>query len=260
MLRPTVGVLAAFRPEAWSGVLVLLLWLLMAVLYPFFAASNAMLVLAVGSLGYLVGSRVGQLGVWSGGILVPRYSESLFALCVFGVVLPALLSGLVCLWLGNRVPAVVPALLVGAATTRHAIRRGLDPSVVAFLWLVVSLAAGNSAEVRSQLVQAASVLSNVWIQLSCAAGAGLIAPGLYRELVRPTARAEAIVLSPGGLGEFSLRDLRKGTSIAAVQLGVIVIFWCFVPKTAGQTFMIIWLARIAHQEMERDLDLSDNVS
>ncbi len=223
----------------------MMIWLFMAVPYPFFAASNAMLVLTVGSLGYLVGSRAGQLGVWSGGILVPRYTRSLFALCVLGVVLPTLLAGLACLWLGNPLPAVAPAMLVGAATTRYAIRRGLDPSAIMIWWLILLFVVGISAGARSHFIQAASVLSNVWVQLACAAAAGLIAPGLCRELVRPTARIEAVVLSSGGLGEFSLRDLRLGSSIAAGQLGAIVLIWYFIPKTAGQIFPSLWFVSLA---------------
>ena len=93
-LRPAIGVLGYFLPDVWLVFVVLLIWLFMVTLFPSSAASNAMLLFTVGSLACLVGSRVGRLAAWSGGILVPRYTGTLFVLCVAGVVLPTLLAGL----------------------------------------------------------------------------------------------------------------------------------------------------------------------
>ena len=129
-LKPTAEVLRSFHPETWAVFVILATCLIMAGLYPFFAASNAVLVFTVASLGCLVGSRIGQLAVWSGSILVPRYTRSLFALCVSGVVLATLLTGLVCWSFGNPAPAVAPAMLVGVAMMRRAIRRPVVPRVV----------------------------------------------------------------------------------------------------------------------------------
>lgn len=255
-LRPTIGVLASFRPDAWPVLVVLLTWLLVAGLYPFFAASNAMLVFAVGSLGYLVGSRVGKLRAWSAGILVPRYMQSLFAVCVCGVVLPTLLAGLACRWLGNPEPAVAPAMLVGAALTRRAIRRPRGPHDVGGVWLmlvsVLLLAGGFAGEPPPlvQLAQATSALANAWIQLAGAVGAGLMVFSLYRALARPTIRIEAVVLPPVRLGDFSLADLRMGTLEAAFQLGGIVLIWFFIPDIAERLFVVIWVLGLAHIVIE----------
>ena len=255
-LGPTIGVLRSFHPDAWPVLAVLLTWLLMAGLYPVFAASNAMLVFTGGSLGYLVGSRVSHLGTWSGGILVPRYLRSLFALCLCAVVLPTLLTAFACWSLGNPQPAVAPALLVGLAMARRAIRKPLPPSGAGVWWLILIFAllcGGAFAGQRSplvQLAQATSVLSNVWIQLACAVGAGFVVSGLSRALAQPTTHDDDNVVSPVGLGDFSLGEIRSGTSYAAAQLGVIVLIWYFFPKTAEWMFLFFWYLSLAQAMIE----------
>ena len=191
-LKPTVEVLRSFHPEVWPVFVILATCLIMAGLYPFFAASNAMLVFTVGSLGYLVGSRIGQLAVWSGGILVPRYTASLFALCVWGVALATLLTGLVCWSLGSPAPAAAPAMLVGAAMMRRAIRRPLAPWGVAVWWAILAFATlcgaafDGARQPLVQLAHASSALSHVWIQLGALVGVGLIVPGTRRAMALPT--------------------------------------------------------------------------
>lgn len=244
--RPAIGVLGAFLPDVWPVLVVLFTWLLMAALYPFFAGSNAMLVFTVGSLAYLVGSRLGQLGVWSGGILVPGYTASLFVLCVSGVMLPTLLAGLACWSLGNSVPAVAPALLVGALMMRSAIRRPVPPSGVGIWWSIlafVTLCGAAFAGARQPLVQLAhstSIFSHAWVQLPALVGAGLIVPGVYRALARATTVIDRADRSPIGLGDASLEDLRTGARDAAYALGMIVLIWYFFPKTAEVMFLIYW--------------------
>ena len=250
-LKPTVEVLRSFHPEAWPVFAVLLAWLIVASLYPFFAASNAMLVFAVGSLGYLVGSRIGQLAVWSGGIVVPRYIGSLFALCVWGVALATLLTGLVCWSLGNPAPAVAPAMLVGAAAMRRAIRRPFAPWGVAVWWAILAFATlcgaafDGARQPMVQLAHASSALSHVWIQLGALVGVGLIVPGTRRAMVLPTTGIDRAVQSPIGFGSLSREDLRKGVSGAAYALGMLVLMWYFFPRIAGEFFfMLLWFSTL----------------
>ncbi len=211
-LKPTVEVLRSFHPEAWPVFVILATCLIMAGLYPFFAASNAVLVFTVASLGCLVGSRIGQLAVWSGSILVPRHTRSLFALCVSSVVLAAILTGLACWSLGNPAPAVAPALLVGAAMMRYAIRRPVVPRVVAVWWVILAfvtlcgVAFDGARQPLVQLAQFSSVLSHVWIQLAVLVGVGLILPGTQRALVPPTTGIDRTVQSLIGFGNLARED------------------------------------------------------
>ena len=251
-LKPTVEVLRSFHPEAWSVVVILVTCLIVAGLYPFFAASNAMLLFTVASVAYIVGSRISQLAVWSGGILVPRYTGSLFALCVCSVVLATLLTGLACWSLGNPAPAVAPALLVCAAAMRLAIRRPVVPRKVAVWWVILAFATlcgGVFDGVRQPLVQMADVssaLSHVWIQLGALVGVGLIVPGTRRAVVPSTTGIDRGVQSPIGFGSFSREDLRKGVSDAAYVIGLLVLMWYFFPKTAEGIFLAVWLVSHAY--------------
>ena len=246
-LKPTVEVLRSFHPEAWPVFVILATCLMMAGLYQFFAASNAMLVFTVASLGCLVGSRIGQLAVWSGGIVVPRYMGSLFALCVSSVVLAAILTGLACWSLGNPAPAVAPALLVGAAMMRYAIRRPVVPRVVAVWWVILAfvtlcgVAFDGARQPLVQLAQFSSVLSHVWIQLAVLVGIGLILPGTQRALVPPTTGIDRTVHSLIGFGNFAREDLRKGASDAAQALGMLILMWYFFPKSIEMIFLSVWL-------------------
>ena len=249
--RPTVEVLRSFHPEVWPVFVILATCLIMAGLYPFFAASNAMLVFTVGSLGYLVGSRIGQLWVWSGGILVPRYTGSLLALCVWGVALATLLTGLACWSLGNPEPAVAPAMLVGAAMMRRAIRRPVAPWGVAVWWAILAFATlcgaafDGARQPLVQLAHASSALSHVWIQLGALVGVGLIVPGTRRAMALPTTGIDRVVQSPIGFGSLSREDLRKGVSEAAYALGMLVLMWYFFPRTAGEfVFMLLWFGTL----------------
>ena len=240
--RPTVEVLRSFHPEAWPVFVILATCLIMAALYPFFAASNAVLVFTVVSLGCLVGSRCGQLAVWSGGILVPRYTGSLFALGVWRVVLATLLTGLACWSLGNPESAVAPAMLVGAAMMRRAIRRPVAPWGVAVWWAILAFATlcgaafDGARQPLVQLAHASSALSHVWIQLGALVGVGLIVPGTRRAMALPTTGIDRAVQSPIGFGSLSREDLRKGVSEAAYALGILVLIWYFFPRTAGEFF------------------------
>ena len=89
-LKTTVELLRSFQPEVWPVFVILVTCFILAGLYPFFAASNAMLVFTVGSLAWLVGSRIGQLAVWPVGMLVPLYTGTLFVLGVSSVLLARL--------------------------------------------------------------------------------------------------------------------------------------------------------------------------
>lgn len=250
LARPAIGVLGSFLPDVWPALVVLCTWLFMAALYPFFAASNAMLVFTVGSLAYLVGSRVGQLGVWSGGILVPGYTGSLFVLCVSGVVLPTVLTGLVCWSLGNSVPAVAPAMLVGAVMMRSAIRRPVPPSGVGIWWVILAFATlcgaafAGARQPLVQLAHATSVLSHAGVQLTALVGAGLIVPGAHRALARTTTVIDRTVPSPIGFGVAPVEDLRNGARNAATALGMIVLIWYFFPKTAEVMFLVFWFVSL----------------
>lgn len=245
--RPAIGVLGSFLPDVWPVLVVLCTWLFMAALYPFFAASNAMLVFTVGSLAYLVGSRVGQLGVWSGGILVPGYTGSLFVLCISGVVLPTLLAGLASWSLGNSLPAVAPATLVGAVMMRSAIRRPVPPSGIGIWWVILAFATlcgaafAGARQPLVQLAQVTSILSHAWIQLPALVGTGLIVPGVSRAVARATTVIDRTDRSTMGFGDAPLADLRNGARDAATALGMIVLIWCFFPKTAEGMFLIVWL-------------------
>ena len=255
-IRLAIGVLGSFRPDVWPVLAVLCTWLFMASLYPYFAASNVMLVFTVASLAYLVGSRVGHLGVWSGGILVPRYARSLFLLCVSGVALPTLLAGLACWSLGNSVPALAPAMLVGAAMARHAIRRPVLPWGIGIWWLIlafITICGAALAGPRQPLVQlahAASVLSHPWMQLPALIGAGLMVPGICRALARTTPVIERAVWLRTGLGDSSMEDLRTGALSAAVMLGMVVLWWCFFPRTAEDIFPFWWLVALGSTVFE----------
>ena len=245
-LRPAIGILASFRTDVWTVLVVLCSWLFVAAVFPFFATSNAMLVFTVGSVACLVGRRVGQLGVWPGGILVPRYTGTLFFLCVSGVVLPSLLAGLACWSLGNSAPAVAPAMLVGTAMMRHAVRR---PQSAVGIWLLILVFAtmfgtGFAGERQPFVADATSLLSHAWIQLPALIGAGLIVPGVYRALARPTTVIDRAVWLRTGLGDSSLEDLRVGASTAAPTLGVLVLFWYFFPQIDEGLFLIFWLCSL----------------
>ena len=246
-LKLTVEVLRSFHPEAWPVFAILMTCLIMAGLYPFFAASNAVLVFTVASLGCLVGSRCSQLAVWSGGILVPRYTRSLFALCVWGVALATLLTGLVCWSLGNPAPAVAPAMLVGAAMMRRAIRRPVAPWGVAVWWAILAFATlcgaafDGARQPLVQLAQASSALSHIWIQLGALVGLGLIVPGTRRALAPPPTGVDRAVQSPIGFGSLSREDLRKGFSDAAQALGTLILMWYFFPKSIENVFLVCWL-------------------
>ena len=135
-LGTAIRILGSFRLDVdfWAVLLLLCILLLPAVVHPSFAASNAMLVLIVGSVACLVGSRVGYLAAWPGGILVPRYNGTLFVLCVAAVVLATLLAGFVCWSLGNSAPALAPAMFVGAAMVHQAIRL---PHLVGGIWFLI---------------------------------------------------------------------------------------------------------------------------
>ena len=249
-LKPDVEVLRSFHPEAWPVVVMLATCLIVAGLYPFFAASNAMLLFTVASVAYLVGSRISQLAVWSGGILVPRYTGSLFALCVCSVVLATLLTGLACWSLGNPVPAVAPAMLVGAAAMRLAIRRPVVPRNVAVWWVILAFAAlcgGVFDGVRQPLVQMADVssaLSHAWIQLGALVGVGLIVPGTRRAMALPTTGNDRAVQSPIGFGSLSREDLRKGVSDAAQAFGMLLLMWYFFPKPIETMFLTVWIVSL----------------
>ena len=207
---PAIGILGSFRPDVWAVLVVLCTWLFIVYANPPFVASNAMPVFTGASLGCLVGRRIGQLGVWPGGILVPRYTGTLFVLGVSGVVVPTLLAGLVSWSLGNAVPAVAPALLVGAAMMRHAIRH---PSAVRlWLFILVSAAlwggAGFAVDRQPLFADAASILSHAWTQVLALMGTCLVVPGVYRALARETTVFDRSVWSPSGLGNSLLEDRR----------------------------------------------------
>ena len=244
-LRPAIRILGSFRidVEFWAVLLALCFLLMPAVVRPSFAASNAILVLTVGSVACLVGSRVGYLAAWPGGILVPRYAGTLFVLCVGGVVLATLLAGFVCWSLGNSAPALAPAMFVGAAMVHQAIRL---PHVVVGIWFLILVFATmfevGFAEERQPLVaDAVSLLSHAWIQLPALIGTGLIVPRAYRALVRETIVIDRVVSSPSGHGNFPLEDLRYGAWLAALALGTIILLWYFFPNASEAAFLILWL-------------------
>ncbi|MDE0451767.1 MAG: hypothetical protein OXI90_08360 [Gammaproteobacteria bacterium] len=243
-LRPAIGVLGCFLPDVWLVFFVLLIWLFMAILFPSFAGSNAMLLFTVGSLACLVGSRVGRLAAWSGGILVPRYTGTLFVLCVAGVVLPTLLAGLACRYLGNAVPAVAPAMLLGAVVTRLGIRRPDPWAFVGVFVLIWSCGMVWGVGSLVDLALATSVLSHAWIQLPALIGTGLIVPVVYRTL-RTSARTTTVVglavRSPIGFSNSLREDLRDGALIAVPMLGFLSLGWYFSPDIAENLFVFFWL-------------------
>ncbi|MDE0055155.1 MAG: hypothetical protein OXT64_13010 [Gammaproteobacteria bacterium] len=238
--------MGCFLPDVWLVFFVLLIWLFMAILFPSFAGSNVMLLFTVGSLACLVGSRVGRLAAWSGGILVPRYTGTLFVLCVAGVVLPTLLAGLACRYLGNAVPAVAPAMLLGAVVTRLGIRLrdpGAFVGVFVLIWgCGVLLEAGFQPLV--DLAHPTSVLSHAWIQLPALVGTGLIVPVVYRTL-RTSARTATViglaVRSPIGFLNSLREDLRVGVIFAVPMLGFLSLVWYFSPDIAEGMFLLFWL-------------------
>ena len=243
-LRPAIGVLGCFLPDVWLVFFVLLIWLFMAILFPSFAGSNVMLLFTVGSLACLVGSNVGRLAAWSGGILVPRYTGTLFVLCVAGVVLPTLLAGLACRYLGNAVPAVAPAMLLGAVVTRLGIRRPDPWAFVGVLVLIWSCGMVWGVGSLVDLALATSVLSHAWIQLPALIGTGLIVPVVYRTL-RTSARTTTVVglavQSPIGFSNSLREDLRDGVFFTLPMLGFLFLAWYFSPAIAEGMFLLCWL-------------------
>ena len=250
-LKPTVELLRSFQPEVWPVCVILVTCFILAGLYPFFAASNAMLVFTVGSLACLVGSRVGQLVAWPGSTLVPRYTGSLVILCVGSVVLAILLTGLVCWSLGNPVPAVAPAMLVGAAMMRYAIRRPIAPRSIAVWWVILVLATlcgaafDGARQPLLQLSHVSSALSHVWVQLAALAGIGLIIRVTQGAMVPSTTDIGRSALSPIGLGNFSRWDFRKGALDAASTFGMLLLIWYFFPKTTENIFMVVWICALS---------------
>ena len=251
-LKTTVELLRSFQPEVWPVFVILVTCFILAGLYPFFAASNAMLVFTVGSLAWLVGSRIGQLAVWPVGMLVPLYTGTLFVLGVSSILLATFVAVLACWSLGNPAPAVAPAMLVAAAVMRYTIRRRVTPGGIAIWWGILAFAAlcgaafDGARQPLVQLAQASYVLSPVWIQLAALLVFGLIVPGLRRDLAPSETGTDSAVQSPIGFGSLSREDLRKGLSQAAGALAIFVFWWYFFPGVAALEFffIVMWLSTL----------------
>ena len=214
-LRPAIRILGSFRPdlEFWVVLVVLfplLCMLLVSAVRTIPSSAGQQRDAGAHSLGVwpaLVGNRVGHLVAWPGGILVPRFTGTLFVLCVAGVVLTTLLAGFVCWSLGNSAPALAPAMFVGAAIVHQAIRR---PHFTGGIWMSDPGVCddvrqrGFRRRTHSRLVaDAVSLLSHAWIQLPALIGAGLIVPRAYRALVREPTVIDRAPWSPSGHGRLS---------------------------------------------------------
>lgn len=114
--------LRSFRIEAWATIPILAFWLALSALDSGFAASDTVLLCVVGAIACLVGGRLGELGRWPATVLVPRYGQSLFLLCLTSAGSATALGALWSWWLGNPVPAIGPALLIAVGAMVGAMR------------------------------------------------------------------------------------------------------------------------------------------
>ena len=243
-MRPTLELLRSFSREAWATSLVLAQWLFLAIANTPVAASNALLLWNVASLGCLVGSRVGELRAWPGTVLAAGYTRSLLTVCVVGTGSSTIAAAACCWFLGNSVPGIAPAFLVGLVVVRITIGAPIAPAlIVVWNWLGVFallyatiLEAGTGAP--SRLVDATSALSHLPAQIASLLAAILVLHALRRAVRLPARRN--LARQTAAANTLLRMNWLSGFAHAAVILGIIVPIWYWSPKLAQWGFVVIW--------------------
>ena len=225
-----LGALRSLWIDVWTTLVFVVAWLVVDLVNPAFAASNAMMLMTLTLFGWLVGSRVGALRLWPGTVLVPGYTRSLFVVCLGATCLAVALAALWSWSLGNSIPAVGPGLFLGVAVTWAAIRLPFHVYWPIALPLTFVLATALD-------------LSRPWLQLLSLLGVGLIAPGIKRSLDLPTTRSGhpkqqfAMTLT-------LVRDLQTGVAFMVGTLAVVVPLWVMFPSMGERLFAGLWFCSL----------------
>lgn len=238
-IRRTFGPLRSFRIEAWATIPILAFWLALSALDRAFAASNAVLLCVVGGIACLVGGRLGELRAWPATVLVPRYGQSLFLLCLTTVGSATAFGVLWSWWLGNPFPAIGPALLICVAAMVGAMR---VPAVL----VVATVLSFTPLLVLFLAFAMPFDLSGVWYRLGSLAGVGLIAFRLWRGLTRPPIRFRQVGQPPVAFGRFPSGDLKVSAKSLGGTLLVLVPLWYWAPHWLDFLFVMAWFLALGN--------------
>ncbi|MDE0178288.1 MAG: hypothetical protein OXP36_06790, partial [Gammaproteobacteria bacterium] len=231
--------LRAFHIEAWTTSSIVALWLALSALDRGFAASDPVLLCVVGAIGCLVGGRLGELRSWPATVLVPRYGQSLFLLCLATVGSATALCALWSWWLGNPFPAIGPALLVAVAATLGAMRVPVA--------IVVTMVLPFAVLFMLVLVFAISFdLSEVWFQLGALAGGGLISFRLRRSLTLSPTRLREVRQPAVAFGRFPTEELKIGVATIGGALLLLVPSWYLGPWMLESFFVLMWFLSLGN--------------
>ena len=233
-IRRTFEPLRSFSIAAWGTIPIVLVWLVLSGLDRAIAASNAVLVCVVGAVACLVGGRLGELRAWPATVLVPRYGQSLFLLCLATAGSATALGAFWSWWLGNPFPAIGPALLVAVAAIVGAMR---IPAAI-----VVALVLPFAPLLAVVLAFAMSFdLSGVWFQLGAFAGFGVLALRLRRDLMLPPTRFRQVGQPPVAFGRSPSKDLQAAVLNGAGSLCVLVPLWYWLGEVAEMLIVVAWI-------------------
>ena len=144
---------------------------------PFFA-HNGTLVWVLCLAGWFTGMGVAGLGAWPNRVLTPGYTRSLLATLIAVPACIALGWGVLAMLAGNRLPALGPGLLAGAACSLGFLVLGRKPVTPLFFSPVLVLAGGYFVFVSRTGFHGSRYesLSEPWVQL---AALGLAAAVLF---------------------------------------------------------------------------------
>ena len=231
--------LRSFRIEAWATIPILAFWLALSALDSGFAASDTVLLCVVGAIACLVGGRLGELGRWPATVLVPRYGQSLFLLCLTSAGSATALGALWSWWLGNPVPAIGPALLIAVGAMVGAMR---IPAI-----LVVATVLPFTPILALFLPLAMSFdLSAFWCQLGAITGVGLITFRLRRALTLPPDRFRQLRQQPVAFGRFPSEDLKVSAASIGATLLLLVPLWYWAPQWLDFHFVMLWFLALGN--------------
>ena len=247
-VRRTLEPLRSFRIEAWATIPIVAFWLALSVLDRSFGASDAVLLCVVGTVATLLGGRLGELIGWPATVLVPRYGQSLFLLCLTTAGSATALGALWSWWLGNPVPAIGPALLIAVAAIVGAMR---IPSLVVVVTVLsfTPLLALFLALAKRFVGVAPDVsfdFSGVWFQLGAFAGVGLVALRLRRTLTLPPNRFRQLRQQPVAFGRFPSEDLNVSAASIGGTLLLLVPLWYWAPHLFDFLFVMAWFLALAN--------------
>lgn len=231
--------LRSFRIEAWATIPILTFWLALSALDRSFAARDTVLLCVVAAIACLVGGRLGELRAWPATVLVPRYGQSLFFLCLVTAGSATALGAFWSWWLGNPSPAIGPALLIAIAAIAGAMR---IPAAV-----VVALVLPFAPILALFLAFAMSFdLSGIWSQLGAFAGIGLIAFQLWRALTRPPNRIRQVGQPRVAFGRFPTEELAMLAGGIGGTLLLIVPLWFWIPRMGESLFVLAWVVSLGN--------------